>query len=169
METRTVDGVTFIFQLALDSEAPSEMLIYLPQSHVLDVAEDATHTLHNLLPLRGSVVRDANRWSQYLNTALEQFGPDVQVMIDQHQWPVWGNERVRAQLANKRDLYKYIHDHTIRMMNQGLGPTEIAEVVAGDFAFAAGHSAIASPTRSSATFGKTWRLTHVVCRPELTV
>jgi alkyl sulfatase BDS1-like metallo-beta-lactamase superfamily hydrolase len=129
METRTIDGVTFVFQLALDSEAPSEMLIYLPQSHVLDVAEDATHTLHNLLPLRGTLVRDANRWSQYLNVALDQFGADAQVMIDQHQWPVWGNERVRAQLANKRDLYKYVHDQTIRMMNQGLGPTEIAEAL----------------------------------------
>ena len=129
METRTLDGVTFIFQLALDSEAPSEMLIYLPQSHVLDVAEIATHTLHNLLPLRGTLVRNANRWSQYLNSALEQFGADAQVMIDQHQWPVWGNERVRTQLANKRDLYKYLHDQTIRMMNQGLGPTEIAETL----------------------------------------
>jgi alkyl sulfatase BDS1-like metallo-beta-lactamase superfamily hydrolase len=129
METRKIDGVDFIFQLALDSEAPSEMMIYLPKSHVLDVAEDVTHTLHNLLPLRGAGVRDANRWSQYLNTALDQFGADVQVMIAQHTWPVWGNERVRTYLANQRDLYKYIHDQTIRMMNQGLGPTEIAEAL----------------------------------------
>ncbi len=127
IETRTIDGVVFQFELALDSEAPSEMVIYLPESHVLDVAELATHTLHNLLPLRGSQVRDANRWSQYLNIALDQFGTDVQVMIDQHQWPVWGNERVRTELGNKRDLYKYLNDQTIRMMNQGLGPTEIAE------------------------------------------
>jgi alkyl sulfatase BDS1-like metallo-beta-lactamase superfamily hydrolase len=129
METRTIDGVPFVFQLALDSEAPSEMLIYLPQPHVLDVAEDATHTLHNLLPFRGTAVRDANRWSQYLNIALDQFGLDVQVLIAQHQWPVWGNERVRTHLANQRDLYKYVHDQTIRMVNQGLGPTEIAETL----------------------------------------
>jgi alkyl sulfatase BDS1-like metallo-beta-lactamase superfamily hydrolase len=129
METRTIDGVDLVFELALDSEAPSEMLIYLPQSHVMDVAEDATHTLHNLLPFRGTGVRDANRWSQYLNVALEQFGADVQVMIAQHQWPVWGNERVRAHLDEQRDLYKYIHDQTIRMMNQGMGPTEIAETL----------------------------------------
>jgi alkyl sulfatase BDS1-like metallo-beta-lactamase superfamily hydrolase len=128
-ETRTVDGVKFIFQLALDSEAPSEMLVYLPQLHVLDVAENATHTLHNLVPLRGAVVRDANHWSQSLNLALDQFGSDVQVMIDQHQWPVWGNQRVRSRLANQRDLYKYVHDQTIRMMNQGLGPSEIAEAL----------------------------------------
>lgn len=129
METRTIDGVKFIFQLALDSEAPSEMLIYLPQSHVLDMAEVATHTVHNLVPLRGAVVRDANRWAQSLNFALDRFGSDVQVMIDQHQWPVWGNQRVRARLANQRDLYKYVHDQTIRMMNQGLGPSEIAEAL----------------------------------------
>src|SRR6266436_3757460 len=129
IETRTIDGVAFVFQLALDSEAPSEMFIYLPQSHVLDVAEDATHSLHNLLPFRGTLVRDANRWSQYLNAALEQFGADAQVLIAQHTWPVWGNERVRARLAIQRDLYKYVHDQTIRMMNQGLGPTEIAETL----------------------------------------
>ncbi len=129
IETHTIDGVTFVFQLALDSEAPSEMLIYLPQSHVLDVAEDATHTLHNLLPFRGTEVRDGKRWSQYLNTALDRFGADAQVLIAQHTWPVWGNERVRAHLENQRDLYKYVHDQTIRMMNQGMGPTEIAEAL----------------------------------------
>jgi alkyl sulfatase BDS1-like metallo-beta-lactamase superfamily hydrolase len=130
METRTIDGVTLVFQLALDSEAPAEMLIYLPQAHVLDVAEDATHTLHNLLPFRGTVVRDANRWSRYLNAALERFGADVQVMIAQHNWPVWGNDQVRARLEHQRDLYKYVHDQTIRLMNQGLGPGEIAETLA---------------------------------------
>ncbi|MGH6828989.1 MAG: alkyl/aryl-sulfatase [Rhizomicrobium sp.] len=126
METRTIDGVTFAFQLALDSEAPSEMFIYLPGSHVLDVGEDATHTLHNLLPIRGTFVRNALSWSDALNTALDRFGGDVRIMINQHQWPVWGNARVRAALANHRDLYKYIHDQTVRMMNDGMEPREIA-------------------------------------------
>jgi len=128
-ESRTIDGITFEFLLAPNSEAPSETLIYLPGPHVLDVGELATHTLHNLLPLRGALVRDANRWSRYLNAALERFGGDAQIMIDQHQWPVWGNERVRTKLENHRDLYKYVHDQTIRMMNQGTGPVEIAEAL----------------------------------------
>ncbi len=127
VESRTIDGVTFVFQLALNSEAPSEMFVYLPQKHLLDVSEDATHTLHNLLPIRGTLVRDALSWSKALNQALDRFGGDVQVMINQHQWPVWGNMRVRASLEDHRDLYKYIHDQTVRMMNQGLGPTDIAE------------------------------------------
>jgi alkyl sulfatase BDS1-like metallo-beta-lactamase superfamily hydrolase len=125
-ESRTIDGVRFAFQLALNAESPSELIVYLPQLHVLDVAELATHTLHNLLPLRGAQVRDAKRWSQALNDALVDVGGDAQVIIDQHSWPVWGNERVRATLGRFRDVYKYIHDQTLRMMNEGMGPAEIA-------------------------------------------
>jgi len=128
-ETRTIDGVTFEFQLALDTEAPSEMFIYLPQSHVLDLGEDDSHTLHNLLNVSGTYVRNALSWSQALNVALDHFGGDVQILINQHQWPVWGNERARTNLANHRDLYKYIHDQTLRMMNEGMEPREIADAM----------------------------------------
>ncbi len=125
-EVRTIDGVRFAFQLVLNAECPTELIVYLPQFHVLDVAELATHTLHNLLPLRGAPIRDARRWSQALNDALVDVGDDAQVIIDQHSWPVWGNERVRATLAKFRDVYKYVHDQTLRMMNEGMGPAEIA-------------------------------------------
>jgi alkyl sulfatase BDS1-like metallo-beta-lactamase superfamily hydrolase len=128
-ETRTIDGVTFEFQLALDTEAPSEMFVYLPQFHVLDLGEDDSHTLHNLLNVSGTFVRNALSWSQALNDALDHFGGDVQILINQHQWPVWGNERARTNLADHRDLYKYIHDQTLRMMNQGMAPREIADTL----------------------------------------
>ncbi|HWE53229.1 MAG TPA: alkyl sulfatase dimerization domain-containing protein [Bryobacteraceae bacterium] len=129
IETHTIDGVTIVFQLAPKSEAPSEMQIYLPQSHVLDMAENATHNLHNLLPLRGTEVRDANGWSHYISEALERFGPDAQVLIAQHHWPVWDNARVVKRLQVQRDLYKYVHDQTVRLMNQGYGPADIAEAL----------------------------------------
>src|SRR6185312_10797348 len=125
-ESRTIDGVTFEFQLALDTEAPSEMFVYLPGSHVLDVSEVATHTLHNLLPIRGALVRNGLSWSQALTRALEHYGQDAQILITQHQWPVWGNDRVRQSLENHRDLYKYIHDQSLRMMNEGMSPAEIS-------------------------------------------
>jgi alkyl sulfatase BDS1-like metallo-beta-lactamase superfamily hydrolase len=125
-ETRTIDGVQFVFHLALNAESPAELIIYLPEFRALNVAELATHTLHNLLPLRGAQVRDAKRWSRALSDALVAFGADAQVLTDQHSWPVWDNQRVRATLARFRDLYKYIHDQTLRMMNDGMGPAEIA-------------------------------------------
>ena len=128
-ETRTIDGVTFEFQLALDTEAPSEMFVYLPQFHVLDLGEDDSHTLHNLLNISGTFVRNALSWSEALNIALDRIGGDVQILINQHQWPVWGNGRARTNLADHRDLYKYIHDQTLRMMNAGMAPREIAETL----------------------------------------
>ena len=127
VETRKVDGVSITFHLAPASEAPAEMHLFFPQLRVLDIAENATHTLHNLLPLRGTEVRDAKGWSRYLGDALERFGGNADVLIAQHHWPVWGHDRVVQQLEQQRDLYKYIHDQTVRMMNQGMAPTEIAE------------------------------------------
>jgi alkyl sulfatase BDS1-like metallo-beta-lactamase superfamily hydrolase len=128
-ETRTIDGVDIVFQLAPASEAPAEMHLYFPRLKVIDAAENATHTLHNLLPLRGTEVRDAKGWSKYLAEAIDRFGPQAEVLIAQHHWPVWGHERVITQLEQQRDLYKYIHDQTVRMMNQGMAPTEIAEAL----------------------------------------
>ncbi len=127
LDRRTIDGVEIVFQLVPGSEAPAEMHLFLPQTKVLDVAENATHTLHNLLPFRGAEVRDAKAWSRYLSDALEQFGDDAQVLIAQHQWPTWGNERVKDLLRKQRDLYKYLHDQTVRLLNQGHTPSEIAE------------------------------------------
>jgi alkyl sulfatase BDS1-like metallo-beta-lactamase superfamily hydrolase len=128
-ESRTIDGVSMVFQLAQQTEAPAEMQFYLPQSHVLDIPENAIHTLHNLLPFRGAEVRDALAWSRSISEALERFGAEAAVLISQHNWPVWGNDRVIERLRNQRDLYRYIHDQTVRMMNQGFTAAEIAETL----------------------------------------
>lgn len=127
LETRTIDGVEIVFQLAPSSEAPAEMHLYFPSMKVLNLAENATHTLHNLLPFRGAEVRDASAWSRYLSDALEQFGETTEILIAQHHWPTWGNARVTDLLRKQRDLYKFLHDQTLRMMNQGYTPNEIAE------------------------------------------
>ena len=129
VETHTIDGIEVVFHLAPASEAPAEMHLYFPQRRVLDMAENVTQTLHNLLPLRGTEVRDARGWSKYIGDALDRFGAGVEVLIAQHHWPVWGHARVVERLAQQRDLYKYLHDQTVRMMNQGLAPAEIAEAL----------------------------------------
>jgi len=125
----TVDGVRMIFQMAPDTEAPSEFLIYLPDFKALCAAEDATHNLHNLLTLRGAVVRDPNGWAKYLTETIDLFGAEVEVVFASHHWPTWGNDRVVEFLSLQRDLYAYLHDQTLRMMNQGLVGAEIAEQI----------------------------------------
>lgn len=126
-ETRVVDGVEIVFQTTPGTEAPAEMHLYFPQFRTLDLAENATHTLHNLLPLRGAQVRDANAWAKYLNQALDQFGARSDIVIAQHHWPTWGSAQVQAYLARQRDLYKYLHDQTLHLLNQGYTADEAAE------------------------------------------
>ncbi|MBD7980154.1 alkyl/aryl-sulfatase [Oerskovia merdavium] len=128
-QEETVDGVRMVFQMAPDTEAPSEMLIWFPDHKTLCAAEDATHTLHNLLTLRGAVVRDPHVWSRYLTESIDLFGQEIEVVFASHHWPTWGNERIVEYLSLQRDLYAYLHDQTLRMLNQGLTGAEIAEQI----------------------------------------
>lgn len=126
-ETRTIDGIEIEFHLAPSSEAPSEMLMYFPQFKMLNMAEDATHNMHNLYTIRGAEIRDGRLWSRYISNAIERYGDKTEIEIAQHHWPIWGNERIVSFLKKQRDLYKFIHDQSVRLLNHGLTPTEISE------------------------------------------
>ncbi|KAF2101004.1 beta-lactamase-like protein [Rhizodiscina lignyota] len=128
-EELVIDGIQFVFQLTPDTEAPAELNFYLPQRRALCIAECATHCLHNVLTLRGALVRDARRWSRYLDEAISLFGRDVDVLFAGHHWPTWGRKEVIKLIGEQRDLYAYLHDQTVRMMNAGMTGTEIAEVL----------------------------------------
>ncbi|WJR80496.1 alkyl sulfatase dimerization domain-containing protein [Bradyrhizobium sp. NP1] len=128
-DRRVIDGVEFEFQMAPNSEAPAEMHFFIPRYKVLNLAENCTHNFHNLLPFRGADVRDALAWSKYLNEALRLWGGKAEAMCGQHHWPVWGGERIDTMIRQQRDLYKFAHDQTIRLMNHGLTATEIAETI----------------------------------------
>lgn len=128
-ERHVVDGVEIVFALAPESEAPSEMFFFFPQLRALNLAELGQHTMHNLCPLRGAQVRDARLWSRYLDEALHEFAPHSDVVFAQHNWPTWGNDTLTRFIAQQRDLYKYVHDQTVRLMNKGQTAIEIAEAL----------------------------------------
>ncbi len=124
-EKHTIDGIEIEFQMAPNTEAPAEMLLYFPQFKALCSAEDAVHTLHNLYTLRGAQVRDAAAWWKTLNNAIERYGNRSEVVFAQHNWPIWGQANIINYLEKQRDLYKFIHDQTLHMMNQGYTMTEV--------------------------------------------
>jgi alkyl sulfatase BDS1-like metallo-beta-lactamase superfamily hydrolase len=123
----TIDGVTIEFQMTPGTEAPAEMNFYFPQLRALCMAENATHTLHNLLTLRGALVRDPHVWSKYLTEAITMFAGRSDVLFASHHWPTWGTDDLTEFLALQRDLYGYLHDQTLRALNQGKTGLEIAE------------------------------------------
>jgi alkyl sulfatase BDS1-like metallo-beta-lactamase superfamily hydrolase len=125
----TIDGVRIVFQVTPGTEAPAEMNFYFPDHRALCTAENTSHTLHNIVTLRGAQVRDARRWAAYLTETIDLWGDDLEVVFASHHWPTWGRERAVEFLAMQRDMYAYLHDQTLRLMNQGLVGAEIAEVL----------------------------------------
>ncbi|MDR3467853.1 MAG: alkyl sulfatase dimerization domain-containing protein [Xanthobacteraceae bacterium] len=127
-EELTLDGVRFVFHNAPGAEAPAEMTFNIPELKAYGGAENLAQTMHNLLPVRGAKVRDALRWASYLDQALDDAG-DAEVYFGQHNWPVWGHARIAEFITRQRDVYKYTHDQTVRLINAGLTPREIADEV----------------------------------------
>ncbi|WP_085677034.1 MULTISPECIES: alkyl/aryl-sulfatase [unclassified Pseudomonas] len=125
-ETLRIDGVDIEFQLTPGTEAPAEMNLWFPGFKALCMAENASHVQHNVLTLRGAQVRDAKVWAYYLDQSLLRYGAQAEVVFAQHHWPTWGGAAIREYLADQRDMYAFIDSQTLRLINRGLGPTEIA-------------------------------------------
>ena len=129
-ETRVVDGIRIEFQNTPDAEAPAEMNFFFPDKRLLCMAENCTHTLHNLYPIRGAQTRDALAWSKYIQEALTMWGDQTDIMFASHHWPRFGHDDVQSFLTMQRDVYRWMHDQTMRLANLGYVPTEIAEELA---------------------------------------
>ncbi|MEL7041844.1 MAG: alkyl sulfatase dimerization domain-containing protein [Pseudomonadota bacterium] len=126
---RVIDGVTFEFIDAAGTEAPAEFMFYLPEKRALCTAEVATATFHNVLTPRGAKVRDALKWSRAIDYVLAEYGERSDVVFASHHWPTWGQENVVQFLASQRDIYRYVHDQTLRNANAGATMVEAAEAV----------------------------------------
>lgn len=126
----TIDGLAFDFLDAGGTEAPSEFVFYIPAYKALHTTEVVTHTLHNVLTLRGAQVRDALRWSKVIDATLVKWGGKAEVAMASHHWPTWGAGEVSELLANQRDAYRYVHDRTLFLANRGATLHELADATA---------------------------------------
>ena len=128
IEELTVDGVKMVFQNTPNTEAPSNMNTYFPEMKLLWMAENVTGVFHNIYTLRGAPVRDALRWSKYINLTLQLFGKEAEIMFASHHWPRWGNERIQEVMRNQRDLYANINNQSLFFANQGVTINQIQNV-----------------------------------------
>ncbi|MFC1437520.1 alkyl sulfatase dimerization domain-containing protein [Streptacidiphilus sp. N1-10] len=125
----TLDGVRIQFQMTPGTECQEEMNFLFPDLKAVCMAENATHTMHNIITLRGAEVRDAHAWAGYLTEAIGLYTGKADVAFASHHWPTWGNDSIVGLLTHQRDLYAYMHDQTVRLINQGWTGTEIAETL----------------------------------------
>ncbi|WP_395666990.1 alkyl/aryl-sulfatase [Methylocella sp.] len=130
-KVRTVDGIKMEFQLTPGTEAPAEMNTYFEELKALWMAENTTNTMHNVLTLRGAQVRDPLKWSSFLDVTIKEYGNRTDVKFQSHHWPVWKNptgpNNIVDYLKKQRDMYKFIHDQSVNLMNKGYTGEEISE------------------------------------------
>jgi len=128
-ETLTIDGISFDFMDAGETEAPAELVFYMPQFKALHTAEVATRTFHNVLTPRGALVRDARNWAAQLLAARRSFASRSEVMFTSHFWPRWGTQEIDDYLLTHAQAYAFVHNESIRLLNAGLDGAEIAEAI----------------------------------------
>jgi alkyl sulfatase BDS1-like metallo-beta-lactamase superfamily hydrolase len=105
------------------------MNFHLPDRAALCVADNAVCSMHNILTLRGALVRDPRIWARHLDQTIALFAGASEVLFAGHNWPCWGSAEIVGLLSRQRDLYSYLHDQTLRLINRGLTGPEIAEEI----------------------------------------
>jgi alkyl sulfatase BDS1-like metallo-beta-lactamase superfamily hydrolase len=127
-EEIVIDGVRMVFQLTPGTEAPAEMNTFFPDKRAMWMAENTTAVMHNVLTLRGALVRDAKVWAQYIDETIRLYGDRTDVVFQSHHWPRWGNARVQEVLRAQRDLYAHLNNQVLHLANQGVTINEIHNV-----------------------------------------
>lgn len=125
----TIDGLELVFQNTPGAEAPAECMFYIPKYKAFCQAEEINHNMHNLYTLRGAQVRNGSKWAKYIDDTIQLFGDKTAVSFGSHHWPTWGKSDILELWTKQRDLYKFIHDETLYLANNGLTMNEIAEQI----------------------------------------
>lgn len=128
-ETLIIDGLQIDFENTPGAEAPSEMMFYFPKYKAFCQAEEINHTLHNLYTLRGANVRNGLKWSKYIDNTIVKYIAKTEISFGSHHWPTWGKEEILSFWEGQRNTYKYIHDRTMHLANQGFNMNEIADMI----------------------------------------
>ncbi|WP_165759841.1 alkyl sulfatase dimerization domain-containing protein [Falsiruegeria litorea] len=107
-------------------ETDDQLAVYLPDRSLLLPADNYYHAFPNIYTVRGTPYRDPRKWAQSLDIMSKL---NAETMIPQHSQPVLGAAEIHKRLTDYRDAIQFVYDETIRMINAGLTPDEIAEQI----------------------------------------
>jgi len=107
-------------------ETNDQIFVWLPNHKSLMPGDNVYKTFPNLYTIRGTTHRDVKGWIESLDH-MKTFNPEF--LFPSHTKPIIGKDVIQDVLNVYRDAIQYVHDQTIRLMNQGLYPDEIAEIV----------------------------------------
>lgn len=118
----TVAGIHFQLVHA-PGETDDQLFLWLPERKVLLPGDNLYRAFPNLYTIRGTGFRDPKRWAASVDR-MRALHADV--LVPSHSRPLVGTALIQQTLTDYRDAIRLVHDQTIRMMNAGLLPDEIA-------------------------------------------
>ena len=107
-------------------ETDDQIFVWLPNHKSLMPGDNVYKTFPNLYTIRGTSHRDVKGWIDSLDH-MKTFNPEF--LFPSHTKPIIGKEVIQNVLNTYRDAIQFVHDQTIRLMNQGMYPDEIAEKI----------------------------------------
>jgi len=104
-------------------ETNDQIFVWLPEKRVLLPADNFYHSFPNLYAIRGTAYRDVMKWVASIDKMRRL---NAKYLVPGHTRPIKGAAKIQEILTNYRDAIQFVHDQTIRLMNKGLTPREIA-------------------------------------------
>ena len=105
-------------------ETNDQLFVWLPEKRALFPGDNFYKTFPNLYTIRGTPYRDLVGWVNSIDM-MRYLEPEY--LVPSHTRPLVGAKTINNLLTTYRDAIQYVHDQTIRLMNMGMEPDEIAE------------------------------------------
>jgi len=105
-------------------ETPDHLYVWLPERRILIPGDNFYRAFPNLYAIRGTAYRDVMDWVRSLDRMLSL---DAELLVPCHGRPLRGAEQIRQALSDYRDAIQFVHDQTVRRMNLGQTPNQIAD------------------------------------------
>jgi len=102
--------------LAMPGETPDMLNVWIPELKALFIGDNYYASFPNMYTLRGTLTRPALNYVQSIDKVLA-LKPEI--VLPSHGAPIVGAENVRKVLTQYRDAILYVHDATVRGMNEG--------------------------------------------------
>jgi alkyl sulfatase BDS1-like metallo-beta-lactamase superfamily hydrolase len=107
-------------------ETPDHLMVWLPDRKIIFCGDNLYKNFPNLYTIRGTPYRDVNLWKKSIDR-MRYLHPEI--VVPSHTAPIYGTDSIQKILTDYRDAIQYVHDQTVRGMNAGLTPDELAEQV----------------------------------------
>ena len=107
-------------------ETNDQIFVWIPKYKALFPGDNFYRAFPNLYTIRGTPYRDLAGWVKSIDM-MRYLEPDL--LIPSHSKPIKGAKEIRKHLTDYRDAIQFVHDQTVRLINKGMTPDQIANQI----------------------------------------